>query len=365
MCIVIADHCRGLGTIEFNLQGWFNYNSFHMPLFMFAAGYFFKDSNINNTKIYIFKKFKKFIIPFYLYNIFYGLYIQIKKKFGFKNSKNFCFNTIFLEPLRGEGFIYIKPAWFSIDLFYVEIYNILKRKLVSLFKIELYEFLYFIVDFIFSYFMVYYSNKGYNNIIYYKVILRFMHLNIYYQLGIFYRKTLEKYCKKINNDIYFIFIFFIKLCIQLYYKREIVFYYQGAYYFNYPPFIVITVSYLGIAFWLRISEIFEPVLGKSYYINLIADNTYSIMMNHFFSFEIIRFIFFIINKYTKYCKDFNLKNYFNMNHTYIYIPNKIKQIGIIYFLNCFFFPVIFKKINNSLKRKFINIFNKKIKIKNS
>ena len=207
---VIASHCQGLGSIEFNLQGWFNYRSFHMPLFMFAAGYFFKESNINNSKKYVLLKIKKFLIPIYIYNLFYGLYIEIKKQFGFKNSE-FCFNTLFIKPLRGNGFLYINPAWFSIYLLYVEIYNVLKRKIVYLFKIKLYEFIYFIIDFIFSYFMVIYSNKGYNKIILFKVILGFMHLNIYYQLGIFYRKILEKYCKKISNDIYFSFIFFSKL----------------------------------------------------------------------------------------------------------------------------------------------------------
>ena len=206
MMSVIANHCQGLGSIELNLQGWFNYGSFHMPLFMFAAGYFFKDNNINNTKKYVLLKIKKFLIPIYIYNIFYGLYIEIKKKFGFKNSQ-LCFNTIFLKPLSGNGFLYIHSAWFSIYLLYVEIYNILKRKFVSLLKIKLNEFIYFIIDFIFSYIMVIYSNKGYHKIILYRVILGFMHLNIYYQLGIFYRKILEKNFKKINNDIYFIFIF--------------------------------------------------------------------------------------------------------------------------------------------------------------
>ena len=360
---VIASHCQGLGSIEFNLQGWFNYRSFHMPLFMFAAGYFFKDSNVNNTKKYVLLKIKKFLIPIYIYNIFYGIYIEIKKKFGFKNSE-LCLNTIIIKPLRGTGFLYINSAWFSIYLLYVEIYNILKRKIVSLFNIKLNESIYFIIDFIFSYFAVIYSNKGYNKIILYNVIFGIMHLNIYYQLGIFYRKNLEKYCKKVNNDIYFIFIFFSKLCIHIYYRREPAFYYGGANFYNYPPFIVFFVSILGIAFWLRNCEIFEPVLGKSYYINLIANNTYSIMMNHLLALDIIKFIFFSLKKYTKFCKDFDVKQYKNMKVFYIYIPYKVKQIGIIYFLNCLLFPLLFEKIKNFLIYKFLNTFNKKIKYKN-
>ena len=364
MMSVIASHCQGLGSIEFNLQGWFNYRSFHMPLFMFAAGYFFKDSNINNTKKYVILKIKKFLIPIYIYNIFYGLYIELKKKFGFKNSE-LCFNTIFIKPLRGNGFLYINPAWFSIYLLYVEIYNILKRKFVSLIKIQLNEFIYFIIDFIISYYMVIYSNKGYHKIIIYRVILGFMHLNIYYQLGIFYRKKLEKYFKKINNDIYFIFIFLSKLFIHIYYRKEPGFYYGAANFYNYPPLIVIFVSILGIAFWLRICEIFEPVLGKSYYINLIADNTYSIMINHLLALDIIKFMFFLINKYTKFCKDFDVKKYYHMNVFYIYIPYKIKQIGILYFLNCFLFPILFEKIKKFIIYKLLNIYNTKIKYKNT
>jgi len=151
--------------------------------------------------------------------------------------------------------------------------------------------------------------------------------------------------------------------IHIYYKREIGFYYGGANFYNYPPFIVIFVSILGIAFWLRICEIFEPVLGKSYYINLIADNTYSIMMNHLLALDIIKFIFLLINKYTKFCKDFDVLQYYNMNEFYIYIPHKIKQIGIIYFLNCLLFPILFEKIKNLFIYKFINIYNKKIKYK--
>jgi len=72
--------------------------------------------------------------------------------------------------------------------------------------------------------MVIYSNKGYHKIILYRVILGFMHLNIYYQLGRFYRKILEKYYKKINNDIFFIFIFLSKLCIHVYYRKKPGFY---------------------------------------------------------------------------------------------------------------------------------------------
>ena len=79
MFSVIADHLKGKASIELNIQGWFHYPSFHMPLFMFSAGYFFKIKNINYTCDYIVRKFRRLILPIYIYNIFYGFYSIFEK----------------------------------------------------------------------------------------------------------------------------------------------------------------------------------------------------------------------------------------------------------------------------------------------
>ena len=117
---VIASHCHGYCSLEFNIQGWFNYRSFHMPLFMFS------------------------VFPIYIYNLFYGIYNQILKKFGFKiNINEFSFRILLIDPLNGEGFKHIGPSWFSSSLFFVELYNIIKRKFMFIiFNKELNEFIY-------------------------------------------------------------------------------------------------------------------------------------------------------------------------------------------------------------------------------
>ena len=324
MLSVIAEHCRGKGSIELNIQGWFNYSSYHMPLFMFAAGYFFKTKYVGNTINYILKKFKKLIIPIYIYNIFYGIYIQILKINGFKNNtKSFSFEIIFIEPLGGSGFKHITPSWFSSSLFFVESYNIIKRKLLKLLKIELNESIYFINDIFIAFNSIILSNKGYNRIILYMHILRFLHLNIYYEAGIFFKKYLEKYFNLIRNDIYFLFIFLLKLSFHLYYSSAPSFYYGLCRYSNYPPFTVITISLIGIAFWIRVSVILEPLFGKNFYINIIANNTFSIMINHALALDIVRTIFAFISKTTKYCKDFDFNRYYSMDASYIYVPNNV------------------------------------------
>ena len=104
MLSVIASHCLGKGSIEINIQGWFHYRSFHMPLFMFASGYFFKRKNIENVLEYIKRKFKRLIIPIYIYNFIYGIYAQFLKKYFNKNNiEKFNNNIILFKPLGGRG----------------------------------------------------------------------------------------------------------------------------------------------------------------------------------------------------------------------------------------------------------------------
>ena len=360
MLSVIAEHCRGKGSLELNIQGWFNYSSYHMPLFMFAAGYFFKEKYVNSPCDYILRKFKKLIMPIYLYNFIYGFYIQFLKTKGFKNNiRPFSFRIIFIEPLSGEGFKPITPSWFSSSLFFFEIYNVLKRKIISILRVNLNESTYFIIDIVLSSMSVTYSNKGYNKKDLYMQLFRFLHLNVYYELGIFYNKFLEKYIYKITSDIYFCIIFIIKLGFYLYYSKELAFHYGKSNYFKNSPHTVIIISFLGIALWLRISEILEPIFGKDKYINLIADNTFSIMINHSLALDIIRTIFSLISKNTRYCKDFNFNRYYGMDARYIYIPKNIVQTGIIYFLSCLVIPIIIQKIINTTKKqineRFLNL----------
>ena len=355
ICVILS-HCKKKASIELNIQGWFEYTSFHMPLFMFAAGYFFKSKNITSSVKYIKRKFKRLILPIYSYNIFYGVIIQILKKFGFKNNiREFNLKIIFIEPLNGCGFKYIRPSWFSSTLFFVEVYNILKRKVLYSIRKEIHESIYLIFDIILSYLSVFMSNQNYNKFPNAIFLLRFMHLNIYYELGIFYKKHLESLIKKLRNDLFFLNIFILKLLFHIYYSHAPFFYYGGSQYYNYSPFTVIIISILGILFWIKISEIIEPILGKNYYVNIIADNTFSIMINHIFAIDLVKTLFAVISKHTRYCKDFNFKKYYSLETSYIYIPNNLLQVGILYLISCLIIPIYIQKLINKTKNIIWNI----------
>ena len=128
------------------------------------------------------------------------------------------------------------------------------------------------------------------------------------------------------------------------------FLYGKSEYYGYNAFTDIIISILGILFWLRIANNLEPILGTNFYINNIADNTFSIMMNHLFIIDCVEYVFLIIPKTTKYCKDFDSIRFYSFDLKFIYIPNQVLQIGIFYFLNCLFIPIIIQKIINKFKK---------------
>ena len=62
---------------------FFPYYSFHMALFIFISGYFYNpknEENIFGKNGYIVKKIKKMIIPYFLWNLIYGIIVTIAKK---------------------------------------------------------------------------------------------------------------------------------------------------------------------------------------------------------------------------------------------------------------------------------------------
>jgi fucose 4-O-acetylase-like acetyltransferase len=132
---------------------------------MFSSGYFFKKKNVFDSYRYICRKFKRLIFPIYSYNFFYRFLIYLPKKYVYINTiKPFNFINLFIEPLGGSRISFIKTSWFSSTLFFVEVYNIVKRQIVKVIKIEPNELIYLIIDLFISCNCIILSNKGYNKI---------------------------------------------------------------------------------------------------------------------------------------------------------------------------------------------------------
>lgn len=69
----------------------------------------------------------------YIWNIIYGIFIQLIKLKGFSIGKELSMYNIFVAPiLNGHQFVFTMGLWFVVPLFMMEVANILVRKLIKI-----------------------------------------------------------------------------------------------------------------------------------------------------------------------------------------------------------------------------------------
>lgn len=333
---------------------WFPYGGLHLPIFVFSSGYFYRESSEYHVSSYILKKTKRLILPFYAYNIVYGCIVQILKLFGFEIGGQLSFSNIFISPiLHGHQFVYNLGGWFVIPLFMVEIVNIVVRKQLRICKIEAPEELLFILSIILGIFGNQLSIWGYNTN-WWLPLVRMLYFIPFYELGIFFYKRLEKYESRVPCFYLFAGIFFIKFIIAYYCGRMPTYNPVWCDDFTEGPILPIIIGYLGIAFWMRIATVLQPVIGNSKWINLLAENTYSIMMNQFLGFMLVKVIFALFCKYNLGFFDFDL-NSFKTNIWYYYIPRNSHYSLTIYVVVGIVFSIIVQNILDYIKKFIYNL----------
>ena len=69
MIMVVAGHYTEGGGINI-LANWFPYYGFHLGLFLFASGYFYKEKSEQHVGQYILKKATHLLVPLFLWNCF-------------------------------------------------------------------------------------------------------------------------------------------------------------------------------------------------------------------------------------------------------------------------------------------------------
>ena len=341
--LVVVGHVGGIGLFS----DWFPISSFHMPLFVFISGYFYKKEYDNCVGKFILKKAKRLLIPYFMWNMFYGIIMNIANLKLHMNVwvGKLDFEFLFLEPWRtGHQFSINVAAWFVLSLFLVEVVTVLFRKAISYIKLDN-EYIIFCAILIAGLIGVFYANRGYNTG-WYLTLVRMLFLLPFYQLGFLYKSKLENN-DKLNNLSYFSALFFIQFILFRVYKEldiSVVFCQ-----FNKNSIIQPYLSALtGILFWLRVSKILVPSLDKSNLIRSIGKNTWSIMMHH-------QFVFFVINCiiYKTY-SIFNLKGFeiekFKSSIWYTYSSGDFRS-NIFYVFAGIMIPVLIVMFFDLTKRK--------------
>lgn len=290
----------------------------------------------------------------YLWNFIYAGIVLLLEPAGFTIGSGITLSKLFVMPItNGHQFVYNMGGWFIVPLFMVECLNVLLRKCMGFMKDSHQKKIFvFIIYFLLGIMGIWLASSG-RNTGWWLVLVRMLYFLPFYGLGIFYKRILEKF-DRASNLLYFSVIFILELAIiicQFGHRPS----YSQAWCndFNDGLILPFVVGTLGIAFWLRVAKLLEPVIGRSR-INLIADNSYSIMINQFMGFMAVKAVYALIHNFTSCFADFDLQRY-KTDIWYFYLPREISQTKIIYLVSGICFPIALRYIIRHIK----NLFTKK------
>ena len=271
------------------MTDWFPLGGFLIGMFVFCSGYFYRDKAEENVGGYVLKKVKSLLVPLYIYNLVYGVLVMASRHWGFTIGEDISLYNLTIAPFTtGHQFIYTMAAWFIAPLFMVEVYNVCLRKLVHLIWKNAPEWLFFVIGLAIGIGGCQLSIMGYNGVGWGLCLVRFMYFVPFYGLGCLYRRVLEQWDRKIPSFWYFVCVCGAQLAIICVYGAAPEYAISWCTGFEQGPVLPFVVGFISIAFWLRVAGILEPVIGRSKWINLIADNTFPIMMNQFVGFMLVK-----------------------------------------------------------------------------
>lgn len=339
--IIVSGHCYN-GGISLAYE-WFPTYSFNLALLVFISGYFYRPTHEEHFLKYIWKRTKRLVIPAYLWNIVYGLFVLLMSNFGYTIGGKVNLYNLFLMPfVDGEAFLYNLGSWFVYPLFCVCVFNVLFRRLLKLVKLDkeyLIMIIYLAIGLIGIQLSINMSATDRKGLM--LLLLRTMFFLPCFQLGRLYKAKLEQH-DKLNSIAYFAIIFGVQLIILTFFKD-----------LEYTPskcsgfdngFIIPYLTALtGIAFWLRISKLLTPIIKNWKFVRLIADNTYSIMIHQMIGYMCVKWLFYLVSVLTPLFADFNVK-LMKTSIWYYYLPNGLKQYGMLYLAGGIFVPILIKKV---------------------
>ena len=124
--------------------------------------------------------------------------------------------------------------------------------------------------------------------------------------------------------------------------------------FYYGIFTPTLSGLLGLAFWFRICTLLEPVFGRSKVVNLIADNTYSITINHFFGFMVLKTAFGLLSHVLPSVFYYFDWEAYKSNIWWFYWPKELPSTTLLYVVAGILIPIIIQKAIDLVKHTVIS-----------
>ena len=125
--VLVVDGHTALDDM-FSMGGLFRYYSFHLMLFAFGAGYFFRFHG--GVLSDLAARAKKLLVPLYVWNAIYGVGAALLRRFGgFEIGAPLSPYTLLVAPIvDGEHFAWNLGSWFVFPLLLAATAFILYKK---------------------------------------------------------------------------------------------------------------------------------------------------------------------------------------------------------------------------------------------
>ncbi len=325
--MIVAGHA---GYDILTVGGLFPYYSFHVPLFLFISGYFYRKEEEEKPLLYVKKKAKRLLLPYFIWNLVYGVVSLALRTFGgFSMGDGISLKSLFLDPfLHGYQFIYNFAAWFVPALFLIEMMNLCMRMILGKLRLDR-EWLILSGSLAVGVAVVQLSIGGHVWGLY-KTVGRILFLYPCFQMGRFYKEKLEAH-DRIGNLPYFAVVIGIQVLLHLCCNGLA---YSSVWctgFANGPVIPYVTVV-SGVAFWLRTAKILAPLCGgdrRGGFFLYLGRNTYAVMMHHIMAFMLVKMILAGIAAHTGYLADFDFTEFYG-NIDYYYLVKGSEAFKMVY-----------------------------------
>ena len=323
--VFVVDGHMSMGHM-FEMNGLFRYYSFHLMMFAFGSGYFFK--LYGKPLSDLLHRAKKLLIPLYFWNLVYGVGAALLRRLGgFELGEPLSAYTLLLAPLAdGEHFVWNLGSWFIFPFFCAQVFYALVRRLSSLWHEN--EWMIFLLCLIPGCVAVQLCYTGRQDILPIWM-LRPMILLPGFAGGTLYRRVLERR-DHLPTVPYLIGVVILRALLCTRYEN-LAYLLSDCSYFVCDAFGVYAGAALAIAFYLRISRLLAPYIGKSRLALAISRNTFDVMMHHYMGFFALNCFFLIVHILGLGAADFSV-HIFRTRSNYLYAPDGRAEWSVLYLL---------------------------------
>ena len=328
----------------FDVGGLFRYYSFHLMLFAFGAGYFFRFHGglLSDAAA----RAKRLLVPLYVWNAVYGVGAAVLRRFGgFEIGEPLSVHTLLIAPLvNGEHFVWNLGSWFLFPLFLAQILYALVRRMSVLWKDR--ETVTFLICLIPGCIAVELCHAGMQDALP-LFLMRPLILLPGYAAGVLYRRCLEKH-DTLPTVPYLAVIVALRalLCVRY---ENLAYLLSSCTYFTCGAFGVYAGAALAIAFYLRIARLLAPHMARSRLALYLSRHTFDVMMHHFMGFFALNCVFLALNALGVGAADFSVRS-FRTQYNYNYAPGGRAEFDVLYLMAGLLVPMAVAWMTDGLRR---------------